>query len=90
MDRDGIKTLLKAARDSFPRLSHVWLEAAYNGQEKGADWVEKVLGWSAEIVRHRRKLAPEEIVGLVCSSHARYFTELPLHDTFSDSFLTEF
>jgi hypothetical protein len=38
----------------------VWLEAAYNGQEKGADWVEKVLGWSAEIVRHPRKPAPEE------------------------------
>ena len=49
MDRDGIKTLLEAARDSFPRLSHVWLEAAYNGQEKGADWVEKVL-W-AEVPR---------------------------------------
>lgn len=62
MDRDGIKTLLTAARDSFPRLSHVWLDAAYNGREKGADWVEKVLGWSAEIVRHPRKLAPEEVM----------------------------
>ena len=62
MDRDGIKILLAAARDSFPRLSHVWLDAAYNGQEKGADWVEKVLGWSAEIVRHPRKLAPEEVM----------------------------
>jgi putative transposase len=62
MDRDGIKTLLTAARDSFPRLSHVWLDAAYNGQEKGADRVEKVLGWSAEIVRHPRKLAPEEVM----------------------------
>jgi hypothetical protein len=46
MDRDGVKTLLEAARDGFTRLSHVWLDAAYNGQEKGADWVEKVLGWS--------------------------------------------
>jgi putative transposase len=62
MDRDGIKTLLEAARDSFPRLSHVWLDAAYNAQEKGADWVEKVLGWSAEIVRHPRKPAPEEVM----------------------------
>ena len=62
MDRDGIKTLLEAARDSFPRLSHVWLDAAYNGREKGADWVEKVLGWSAEIVRHPRKLVPEEVM----------------------------
>ena len=62
MDRDGIKTLLEAARESFPRLSQLWLEAAYNGQEKGADWVEKVLGWTAEIVRHPRKLAPEEVM----------------------------
>ena len=62
MDRDGIKVLLEAARDGFPRLSHVWLEAAYNGQEKGADWVEKVLGWSAEIVRHPPKPAPEEVM----------------------------
>jgi putative transposase len=47
---------------SFPRLSHVWLDAAYNAQQKGADWVEKVLGWSAEIVRHPRKVAPEEVM----------------------------
>lgn len=62
MDRDGIKTLLEAARESFPRLSHVWLDAAYNGQEKGADWVERVLGWTAEIVCHPPKLAPEEVM----------------------------
>ena len=62
MDRDGIKILLEAARGSFPRLSHLWLDAAYNGQYKGADWVEKVLGWSAEIVRHPPKLAPEEVM----------------------------
>jgi transposase len=40
----------------------VWLEAAYKAQEKGVDWVEKVLGWSAEIVRHPHKLAPEEVM----------------------------
>jgi hypothetical protein len=39
MERDGIRTLLEAVRDGFPRLSHVWLEAAYNAQEKGVDWV---------------------------------------------------
>jgi putative transposase len=71
MDRDGIKTLLQAARDSFPRLSHVWLDAAYNGQEKGADWVEKVLGWSAEIVRHPRKPAPEEVMRIWANEWAK-------------------
>jgi hypothetical protein len=29
-------------------------------------------------------------VGLVCSSHTRYSTELPPPDTFSDSFVDEF
>ncbi len=50
-DRDGIKLLLEDAKDLFPRMEHLWLDAGYNGQEKGADWVEKVLGWSAEIVK---------------------------------------
>jgi putative transposase len=26
-DEDGIKLLLESARDSFPRLSHVWVDA---------------------------------------------------------------
>jgi putative transposase len=30
----------------FPRLSHLWLDAGYRGEDKGADWVEKTLGWS--------------------------------------------
>ena len=50
-DRDGIKLLLEDARALFPRMSHLWLDAGYNGQGKGADWVEKALGWSAEIVK---------------------------------------
>jgi hypothetical protein len=25
-------------------------------------WVQKVLGWTAEIVRHPKKLAPEEVM----------------------------
>jgi putative transposase len=51
MDRDGIKALLEGVCERFPRLSHLWLEAGYNGSGKGKDWVEKVLGLSAEIVR---------------------------------------
>jgi putative transposase len=49
----------------------VWLDAAYNGREKGADWVEKVLGWSAEIVRHPRKLAPEEVMRIWANEWAK-------------------
>src|SRR5215203_5591171 len=63
MDRDGIKLLLDPSLwDRLPRLSQLWLDAGYNGQEKGADWVHKVLGWTAEIVRHPAKLAPEKVM----------------------------
>lgn len=55
MDRDGIKPLLERAKGMFPRLSHLWLDAGYNGEGKGKDWVEKVLGWTAEVVRRPRK-----------------------------------
>src|SRR5215216_3884692 len=34
----------------------------YTGEEKGADWVQKVLGWTAEIVRHPPKLVPDEVM----------------------------
>lgn len=54
-DRDGIKLVLEDAKKLFPRLSHLWLDAGYNGKEKGKDWVEKVLGLRAEIVRHPPK-----------------------------------
>ena len=36
-----------------------WMPAT---PDKGAGWVEKVLGWTAEIVRHPPKLAPEEMM----------------------------
>jgi hypothetical protein len=50
------------ARELLPeRLSHLWLDACYTGQDKGADWVQRTLGWSIEIVRHPPKLAPEEV-----------------------------
>ena len=54
-DRDGIRVLLEDAKELFPRLSHLWLDAGYNGKEKGKDWVEKVLGWTAEIVKRPRR-----------------------------------
>ena len=63
VDREGIKLLLgPSSSDRFPRLSHLWLEAGYTGECKGADWVQKVLGWTAEIVRHPPKLLPEEVM----------------------------
>ena len=63
-DREGIKLLLDtAARERLPeRLSHLWLDAGYTGQDRGAGWVKSVLGWTAEIVRHPPKPAPEEVM----------------------------
>jgi putative transposase len=53
MDRDGVQLLLREPIPAqFPRLRHVWLDAAYNGKEKGKDWIERTLGWTAEIVAH--------------------------------------
>ncbi len=62
-DRDGIKLLLAPSLpDRLPRLSHLWLDAGYTGQDRGAGWVERALGWTTEIVRHPKKLAPEEVM----------------------------
>jgi putative transposase len=71
-DREGIKLLLELARDCLPqRLSHLWMDAGYTGESKGADWVEKVLGWTAEIVRHPPKMAPDEVMRVWMREWAR-------------------
>jgi putative transposase len=62
MDYEGIKTLLAQADEVFPRLSHVWLDGGYRGEDKGADWVQKTLGWSAELLERPRKPAPKEVL----------------------------
>src|SRR5215208_2709547 len=55
MDRDGVKPLLERVREHFRRLSHLWLDAGYNGKGKGKDWAEKALGLTAEVVRRPRR-----------------------------------
>jgi putative transposase len=70
-DREGIKILLDLAPKHLPRLSHPWMDAGYIGEGKGEDWVERVLGWTAQIVRHPPKMAPEELSG------PRRFGDLP-------------
>jgi putative transposase len=62
LDQEGIKPLLDGAKELFPRLSHLWLDAAYRGEEKGRGWVEKVLGWTVDLVERPRKPAPEEVL----------------------------
>jgi putative transposase len=61
LDPEGIKALLRADR-LFPRLSHLWLDAGYRGEDKGADWVEKTLRWSVELVERPKKPVPEGVL----------------------------
>ncbi len=62
MDYEGIKPLLEHAGEKFPRLSHLWLDGGYKGEDKGKDWVEKALGWSVELIERPRKPTPEEVL----------------------------
>jgi putative transposase len=62
IDYEGIKTLLRGADERFPRLSHLWLDVGYRGEDKGADWVEETLSWSVDLVERPKKPAPEEVL----------------------------
>jgi putative transposase len=62
MDYEGIKTLLEGADQAFPRLLHLWVDAGYRGEDKGADWVRKTLGWSVDLVERPKKPAPEKVL----------------------------
>ena len=62
LDQVGIKMLLQGADGQFPRLCHLWVDAGYRGEDKGADWVRKTSGWSVDLVERPRKPAPEEVL----------------------------
>jgi putative transposase len=71
VDQEGIKPLLEHAKESFPHLSHLWLDAGYRGDERGKGWVEKVLGWSVDLVERPRRAAPEEVLKLWAKEWAK-------------------
>ena len=54
LDQEGVKAGLDGTKERFPRLSHLWVDAAYRGEEKGRGWVEKVLGWTVDLVSNAR------------------------------------
>ncbi len=62
MDHEGIKPLLERAGEQFSRLSHLWVDNGYRGEDKGKDWVEKTLGWTVELVERPPKPAPTEVL----------------------------
>jgi putative transposase len=56
---DGIKLVLETTRNHLPRLSHLWVDAGYQG--RGKEWAEKALGLSVEVVHRTPKPTPEKI-----------------------------
>ncbi len=58
-DQDGLRLLLESARGGVPRLSHLWLDAGYEG--RGKRWAVGSFGLSVEVVRKPPKPIPEKV-----------------------------
>jgi putative transposase len=71
---DGIKLLVKAARQRLPRLSHLWVDAGYQGS--GKEWVEQELGLSVEVVHRTPKLTSEKIARIWAQEWAKEGREI--------------
>ena len=68
-DADGIRLLLEPVRSRFGRLSHLWVDAGYQG--RGRRWMEEVFGVSVEVVRKPPKPVPEEVAELWAQQWAK-------------------
>jgi putative transposase len=75
-DQDRIKLLLKGVRDRLPRLSHLWVDAGYQG--RGKDWVEKVLDLNVEVVHHILNPTPEKVAMMWAEEWAKEGWEMDL------------
>jgi putative transposase len=73
-DEDGIRLLLDPVRGRLSSLSHLWVDAGYQG--RGRRWVEEVMGLSVEVVRKPRKPLPEKIAKLWAREWAKEGTEV--------------
>jgi putative transposase len=73
-DQDGIKLLLRAARQYLPRLSHLWVDAGYQG--RGKEWVEQELGLSVEVVHRTPKPTSEKIARIWAQEWAKEGREI--------------
>ena len=62
MDYEGIKRCCDGRIGNSLASPHLWLDAGYRGEDKGADWVRKTLGWSVDLVERPKKPAPEEVL----------------------------
>jgi putative transposase len=73
-DQDGLRLLLKAARERLPRLSHLWVDAGYQG--RGKQWAEQELGISVEVVHRIPKPIPEKIAMIWAEEWAKEGKEI--------------
>ena len=68
-DQDGIRLLLDPTRERLGRLSHLWVDAGYQGRARR--WAQEVLGLSVEVVRKPPKPVPEEVAKRWASEWAK-------------------
>ena len=73
-DQDGIKLLLKAAHERLPRLSHLWVDAGYQG--RGKEWAQQELGLSVEVVHRTPRPIPEKIAMIWAEEWAKEGKEI--------------
>jgi putative transposase len=73
-DQDGIKLLLKVARERLPRLSHLWVDAGYQG--RGKEWAEQELGLNVEVVHRTPKPTSEKIAKIWAQEWAKEGREI--------------
>ncbi len=59
----------KSARTGLSRLSHLWLDAGYEG--RGRRWAEEVMGFSMEVVRKPPRPIPEEVAKVWAAERAK-------------------
>jgi len=73
-DQDGIKLLLRTARERLPRLSHLWVDAGYQGRGRG--WAEQELGLSVEVVHRTPKPTSEKTARIWAEEWAKEGREI--------------
>jgi len=73
-DQDGIKLLLRTACERLPRLSHLWVDAGYQG--RGREWVEQELGLSVEVVHRTPKPTSEKTARIWAEEWAKEGREI--------------
>jgi transposase len=73
-DQDGIKLLLKTGRERLPRLSHLWVDAGYQG--RGREWAEQELGLSVEVVHRTPKPTSEKVARIWAEEWAKEGREI--------------